>query len=138
MDIKIWTSTITHSIFFLIGIFLISLFIEKNFREDYSISTILFFFFLSHFFFDMVTLAGIPLFYPFIKILVYFLLNPEMRIRSGNIRQEGIILFMFCFLTFFMQIYLRMVSTINNNFNDVKHQIKEYKVSKCSNYRLRL
>jgi hypothetical protein len=42
--------------FFLIGIFLISLFIEKNFREDYSISTILFFSVLSHLFFDMVTL----------------------------------------------------------------------------------
>jgi inner membrane protein len=24
-------------------------------------------------------------------------------------------------------------STVNNNFNDVKHQIKEYKISKCSN-----
>ena len=35
--------TITHSIFFLIGIYLISLFVENNFREDYSISTIIFF-----------------------------------------------------------------------------------------------
>jgi hypothetical protein len=35
---------------------LISLFIEKNFREDYSISTILFFCFIT-FYFDMVTLA---------------------------------------------------------------------------------
>jgi inner membrane protein len=123
--------TITHSIFFLIGIFLISLFIEKNFREDYSISTILFFSILSHFIFDMVTLAGIPLFYPFYKNPCVLPANPEMRIRSGNIRQEGIILFMFCFLTFFMQDLFAngFWSTINNNFNDVKHQIKEYKKS---------
>jgi inner membrane protein len=123
--------TITHSIFFLIGIFLISLFIEKNFRADYSISTILFFSVLSHFIFDMVTLAGIPLFYPFYKNPCVLPANPEMRIRSGNIRQEGIILFMFCFLTFFMQDLFAngFWSTINNNFNDVKHQIKEYQKS---------
>jgi inner membrane protein len=123
--------TITHSIFFLIGIYLISLFIEKNFREDYSISTILFFSILSHFIFDMVTLAGIPLFYPFYKNPCVLPANPEMRIRSGNIRQEGIILFMFCFLTFFMQDLFAngFWSTVNNNFNDVKHQIREYKKS---------
>jgi inner membrane protein len=123
--------TITHSIFFLIGIFLISVFVENNFREDYSISTIIFFSILSHLIFDMVTLAGIPLFYPFYKNPCVLPANPEMRIRSGNIRQEGIILFMFCFLTFFMQDLFAngFWSTVNNNFNDVKHQIKEYQKS---------
>lgn len=123
--------TITHSLLFLVGIFLISIFIEKNFREDYTISTIIFFSILSHFIFDMVTLAGIPLFYPFYKNPCVLPANPEMRIRSGNIRQEGIILFMFCFLTFFMQDLFAngFWSTVNNNFNDVKHQIKEYKKS---------
>ena len=123
--------TITHSIFFLIGVFLISVFIEKNFRVDYSISTIIFFSILSHLIFDMVTIAGIPLFYPFYKNPCVLPANPEMRIRSGNIRQEGIILFMFCFLTFFMQDLFAngFWSTINNNFNDVKHQIREYKKS---------
>ena len=123
--------TITHSIFFLIGIFLISAFIEKNFRDDYSISIILFFSILSHLIFDMVTLAGIPLFYPFYKNPCVLPANPEMRIRSGNIRQEGIILFVFCFLSFFMQDLFAngFWSTINNNFNDVKHQIREYKKS---------
>lgn len=123
--------TITHSIFFLIAIYLISLFTEKNFREDYSISTILFFSILSHLIFDMVTLAGIPLFYPFFKNPCVLPANPEMRIRSGNIRQEGIILFIFCFLSFFMQDLFAngFWSTINNNFNDVKHQIKEFKKS---------
>jgi len=123
--------TITHSIFFLMGIYIISLFIEKNFREDYSISTILFFSILSHLIFDMVTLAGIPLFYPFYKNPCVLPANPEMRIRSGNIRQEGVILFIFCFLTFFMQDLFSngFWSTINNNFNDVKHQMREYKKS---------
>ena len=123
--------TITHSIFFLIGICVLSVFIEKNFREDYSISIILFFSVFSHLIFDMVTLQGIPLFYPFYKNPCVLPANPEMRIRSGNIRQEGIILFIFCFLTFFMQDLFAngFWSTVNNNFNDVKHQIKEYKKS---------
>ena len=123
--------TITHSIFFLFGIYIISLFIEKNFSTDFSISTILFFSILSHLIFDMVTLQGIPLFYPFYKNPCVLPANPEMRIRSGNIRQEGIILFVFCFLSFFMQdLFVNgFWSTINNNFNDVKHQIREYKKS---------
>jgi inner membrane protein len=123
--------TITHSIFFLVGLCLLSFFIEKNFRADYSISIILFFSVLSHLIFDMVTLQGIPLFYPFYKNPCVLPANPEMRIRSGNIRQEGIILFIFCFLTFFMQDLFAngFWSTINNNFNDVKHQIKEYQKS---------
>lgn len=123
--------TITHSIFFLLGVFLISIFIEKNFRSDFSVSTILFFAILSHFIFDMVTIAGIPLFYPFYKNPCVLPANPDMRIRSGNIRQEGIILFIFCFLSFFMQDLFAngFWSTINNNFNDVKHQIKEFKKS---------
>jgi inner membrane protein len=123
--------TITHSIFFLIGIVVFSIFMERNFSDNYSISVILFFSILSHFIFDMVTLQGIPLFYPFYKNPCVLPANPEMRIRSGNIRQEGIILFIFCFLTFFMQDLFAngFWSTINNNFNDVKHQIKEYKKS---------
>ena len=123
--------TITHSIFFLLGVYLLSIFVEKNFREDFSVSTILLFAILSHLIFDMVTVAGIPLFYPFYKNPCVLPANPDMRIRSGNIRQEGIILFIFCFLSFFMQdLFVNgFWSTVNNNFNDVKHQIKEYKKS---------
>jgi hypothetical protein len=49
----------------------------------------------------MVTLAGIPLFYPFIKILVYFP-NPEMRIVPGIFVKKE--LFFYVLLSnFFMQ-----------------------------------
>jgi membrane-bound metal-dependent hydrolase YbcI (DUF457 family) len=124
--------TITHSLLFLIGICTISVFIENNFREDFSISTILFFSVFSHLLFDMVTLQGIPLFYPFYKNPCVLPANPEMRIRSGNIRQEGVILFIFCFLTFFMQDLFKngFWSTINNEFQDVSHQIREFHKSK--------
>jgi len=123
--------TITHSLIFILSITIISIFIEKNFSDNYSISSILFFSVFSHFLFDMVTLQGIPLFYPFYKNPCVLPANPELRIKSGNIRQEGIILFIFCFLTFFMQDLFAngFWSTINNKFNDVKHQMREYKKS---------
>lgn len=123
--------TITHSLMFLIALYIISLFIDRNFFPDYSISTILLFSIISHLIFDMVTVAGIPLFFPFYKNPCVLPANPDMRIRSGNIRQEGIILFIFCFLSFFMMDLFKngFWSTLNNNFNDVKHQISEYKKS---------
>jgi inner membrane protein len=100
-----------HILYFLIGIFLISLFIEKNFR-DYSISTILFFLFYLILFLIWL-LYGYSIILSFIKNPCVLPANPEMRIRSGNIRQEGIILFMFCFLTFFMQDLFAMVLVHN-------------------------
>jgi inner membrane protein len=74
----------------------------------------------------MVTISGIPLFYPGIKSL-YFPANPEMRIRSETyVKKESYYL---CFLTFFMQNLFAngFWSHHHNNFNDVKHQIREYK-----------
>ena len=128
---QLWASNYHSLRIFLVGLCIISLFVEKVFRNDFSVTIILFFSVLSHLIFDMVTLQGIPLFYPFYKNPCVLPANPEMRIRSGNIRQEGIILFIFCFLSFFMQDLFAngFWSTVNNNFNDVKHQIKEYKKS---------
>jgi inner membrane protein len=121
--------TITHSLLFILSVYSLSLFVEQNFSINYHISTILFFSVFSHFLFDMVTVSGIPLFYPFYKNPCVLPANPDMRIKSGNIRQEGVILFVFCLLTFFMQdlFHNGFWSTINNDFNDVKHQISEYK-----------
>lgn len=121
--------TITHSIFFLVGISIISVFTEKVFNDSYSFSLIIFFGLLSHLIFDMITLQGIPLFFPFYKNPCVLPANPELRINSGNIKQEGVILFIFCLLTFFMQDLFAngFWSTLNNNFNDINHQSKEYK-----------
>jgi inner membrane protein len=58
----------------------------------------------------MVTLAGIPLFYPFYKNPCVLPANPEMRIRSGNIRQE---LFFYVLLSNFMQDLFAMVLVHN-------------------------
>jgi inner membrane protein len=123
--------TITHSIIFLLAIYCISIFFENIFSQNLHLSTILFFSVFSHLLFDMVTIQGIPLFYPFYKNPCVLPANPSFRITTGNIHQEAIILFAFCFLTFSLQDLFAngFWSTLNNKFDDVKHQIREFKTS---------
>ena len=121
--------TITHSLLFILSITLISVFIENNFSDNLNVSIILFFSVFSHFILDMVTMQGIPLFYPFYKNPCVLPANPELRISSGNLKQEGIALFIFAFMTLFMQDLFAQGfwSSINNNFNDIKHKVQEFK-----------
>ncbi len=123
--------TITHSLLFLFSVYCTSLFFERIFSENLHISTILFFSVFSHLLFDMVTIQGIPLFYPFYKNPCVLPANPNFRITTGNIHQEAIILFAFCFLTFSLQDLFAngFWSTLNNKFDDVKHQIREFKTA---------
>lgn len=121
--------TITHSAIFIISVTVIAIIIENLFKANHDISIILFFSVFSHLLFDMVTLQGIPLFYPFFKNPCVLPANPDLRIRTGNIKQEGIILFVFAFLTFFMQDLFAngFWQTVNNKFGDFKHTSLEFK-----------
>jgi hypothetical protein len=74
----------------------------------------------------MVTLAGIPLFYPFYKKSVYFLLIQKWEFEVEILDKKE--LFFYVLFPYFL--YAGFIckwfwSTVNNNFN-VKHQIKEY------------
>lgn len=124
--------TITHSLIFISSITIISVFIEKIFSNNLEISLIIFFGILSHLILDMVTLQGIPLFYPFKKNPCVLPANPDLRIRSGDIKSEGIAFFIFAVLTIFMQdlFYQGFWSKLNNQFGDFKHIQKEFKENK--------
>lgn len=123
--------TITHSIWFLIFIVIIFFSIDKLFFSNYDLTLIIFFSVFSHLLFDMMTMQGIPLFYPFYKNPCVLPANPELRIRTGNIKQEGIILVIFAFLTIFLQDLFSQGfwSNLNNQFQDVTHTIKEFNSS---------
>lgn len=120
--------TITHSAIFLFLITSISLFLEKYFLNNYEITIILFFSILSHLILDMCTLQGIPLFYPFYKNPCVLPANPDLRIRTGDIKSEGVILFIFSISTIFMQDLFAngFWSNLNNQFNDITHTQKEF------------
>lgn len=131
LSIKFGHRTITHSIFFLVTIVLISVFTDKIFFENYNITIILFFSIFSHLLFDMLTIQGIPLFYPIYKNPCVLPANPDLRIRTGNLKQEGIILFIFSMMTIFMQDLFAngFWSTLNKSFGSISHIHKESKTT---------
>jgi len=102
--------TITHSIFFLLVVCLFSAFIEHLFLDSYIHTTILFFGIFSHFIFDMVTIQGIPLFYPFYRNPCVIFGNPAYRIKTNNRNSELVI------LAIFLLIGLSCINLFQNGF----------------------
>lgn len=123
--------TITHSLLFLFSSTLIFWFINNYFLKIPEASTILFFSVFSHFLLDMITIQGIPLFYPFIKNPCVIPGKLEWRLSSGNLRQEGIAFFMFGLLLFTMQdlFAVGFWSKLNSKFEDTKHIYREFNSS---------
>jgi inner membrane protein len=131
LSVKFGHRTITHSIFFLLGIVFISICFDKFFFNNYNISIIVFFSVFSHLLLDMLTVQGIPLFYPIYKNPCVLPANPELRIRTGNLKQEGIILFIFSIMTIFMQdLFINgFWTTLNKTFGTITHIDKEAKTT---------
>lgn len=137
LDIKFGHRTITHSVTLLLPLFLIFLFVELNLINPYfnrsgiDYSLIFFFAFLSHLILDMLTVQGIPLFYPFMKNPCVIPANPTLRFRSGNIKSEAIALFIFTFVLFTSYDLFQngFWTTYNRSFGTIKHAFREFKDS---------
>ncbi|MFW5700443.1 MAG: metal-dependent hydrolase [Cyclobacteriaceae bacterium] len=76
--------TVTHSLIFLFLITILSLSIEQMFHDNRHYTVALFFAVFSHYILDMVTVQGIPLFFPFARNPCVIPANPNYRIRSNN------------------------------------------------------
>ncbi len=141
LSIKFGHRTITHSLIFLIFItgtaFLLEHFNIINFTNPnnpkilHPTAIILFFAVFSHILLDMVTIQGVPLFYPFYRNPCVLPANVELRIKTGNLKQEGIALFIFAFFTIFFQDLFKNGFWFNYNkqFNDITHLEREFKKS---------
>lgn len=118
--------TITHSLLFLIAVTCVGYIMDILYSTN--LAYILFFGVLSHFILDMITLQGIPLFYPFKKNPCVLPANPDMRIRTGNVRQEGIAFFVFAILALFLQDLFTQGfwTTYNQQFTSIEHIYREY------------
>jgi membrane-bound metal-dependent hydrolase YbcI (DUF457 family) len=129
--------TITHSLTFLIPLLLVIIFLELNIINPYferigtSFSLIFFFAFLSHLILDMLTVQGIPLFYPFLRNPCVIPANPTLRFKSGNIKSEAIALFIFTFVLFSSYDLFKngFWTTYNRSFGTIKHVYREFKAS---------
>lgn len=137
LDTRFGHRTITHSLTALIPLFIFFLFLELNLINPYferigtDFSLIFLFAYLSHLILDMLTVQGIPMFYPFMKNPCVIPANPSLRFRSGNIKSEAIALFIFTFVLFTSYDLFEngFWTTYNRSFGTVKHAFREFKDS---------
>ncbi len=129
--------TITHSFLFLVIGTLACAFIEHLLSPNYHYTLILFMGVFSHFIFDMVTIQGIPLFYPFYRNPCVIFGNPSFRISTGNYRTELVAFSLFillgvsCINLFrygFWTAYNREFGTLKHINNENKNTDRQLKV----------
>ena len=123
--------TITHTLLFLIIGTLVVGIIQNNFTTDNSYTKIFAIAFTSHLVLDMMTVQGVPLFFPFLRNPCVLPANPEKRFRTGNLRTETmwfsifLVLGVFCYPLmkngFWMQ--------YNRSFGTLTHLTKQFKLS---------
>lgn len=124
--------TITHSLTFLIPCTLFVGFIENTFIQSDLVYTYVFFFgMLSHLILDMLTVQGIPLFYPFLRNPCVIPANPKFRIRSGNLKSESIAMALFVMvLSSSFDLYQNgFWTSYNRSFGTITHAFREFKSS---------
>ncbi len=120
--------TITHS---LLALFCVTFFVyvfEKLQFQEINYTQIFFFAFFSHLLLDMFTITGVPLLYPFRRNPCVIPGNPAYRLKTGNIKHEGVLFFIFACCTAFMSNLFTQGFwlTYNQQFNDIKHVYREF------------
>lgn len=126
--------TVTHSLSVYIPLVIIVMLMELNiinpllgtFGTPYTL--IFGFAFFSHLILDMLTVHGVPLFYPFLRNPCVIPANPQYRLRSGNMRSEAMALFLFTMiiLSSFDLFQNGFWTTYNRSFGTIKHVDREF------------
>lgn len=126
--------TITHSFVFFISLFTLCSFFELNIfnywfnKSDMNYSLIFFFAYLSHLILDMLTIQGIPFFYPFLKNPCVIPANPNLRFRSGHLKSESLaMLFFVMVISSSYSLFANgFWTTYNRSFGTIKHVAREF------------
>jgi len=123
--------TLTHGLLFFSITVLVALTIEKHFLKITKYTLIISFSYLSHLLFDMMTIQGIPSFYPFKRNPCVIPGNPELRFKSGNFHSETIIFCILIVLVFTCKDLFKQGfwTSYNKAFGSIKHVAKEFKRS---------
>ena len=122
--------TITHSMLFLGFVWLVMFGLLKfGYIPDSSLIKIALFSTISHFIFDMITISGIPLLYPFYKNPCVIPANPHYRFNSGEFKSEIVVTGICGLLCFTMQPLFAQGfwTTYNRSFGTIKHVDRENK-----------
>ncbi len=120
--------TLTHGLPCMAGLGLASGIIEKTFFGQTEFTAILLLGYFSHLIFDMCTLQGVPLLYPFSRSPFVLIGNPEARIRTGDYRREAVALGIFIAAGFSMQGLFAngFWTTYNQQFATLRHLHSEF------------
>ena len=123
--------TITHSVIVLIGLTAIISGFQSAYFPSIKAAQVFGLAYGSHILFDMMTVQGVPLFYPFKKNPCVLPGNPEMRLRTNSIRQETIVFCFFMVSAIFMKPLFAngFWTSYNSLFGSLKHIVSEFNKS---------
>ena len=123
LDKKFGHRTITHSLLCYAAMGLLIGLVESLAGGNGMITKIFIWAYGSHLVFDMLTVQGVPLFYPFKKNPCVIPGNPKFRFKSSDFKTEGIILIFFtCCAIFCKDLFANgFWNTYNQTFDNVKH-----------------
>lgn len=120
--------TLTHSLLFFGIVVTVCGALQSSFFPSIPLSQLIGFSMMSHLIFDMMTLQGIPLLYPFRKNPCVIPANPAYRLRTNSIAQETSVFAFFIVASVFLQPLIAngFWSTYNQTFRSYKHLVSEY------------
>lgn len=123
--------TITHSLMAMFGSFLFLAFLESTFYFQTTISKIYLLGFFSHLVLDMMTVQGVPLFYPFLRNPCVLPGNPNARFKTGNLYSETMVFCFFSICIIFLQPLFEngFWTQYNRYFGTPKHLVSEFSKS---------
>jgi len=131
LDVNYGHRTITHSLlaYFVLG-FLIYFF-ETILSPETHFTMLFFFAFSSHLLFDMMTVSGVPLLYPWKKNPFVVPGNPDYRFRTADLKSEAYIFVAFCCVFLFCIPLFKngFWTTYNRQFGTLNHLFREYSES---------
>lgn len=123
--------TITHSVFVLIGLTALLSAFQSAYFPSIKAAQVFGLAYGSHILFDMLTVQGVPVFYPFKRNPCVMPGNPEMRLRTNSIRQETVVFCFFIVSAIFLQPLFAngFWTSYNSLFGTLKHIVSEYNKS---------
>jgi inner membrane protein len=123
LDKKFGHRTITHSLAVYISLGILIGILEQTWFKSTLFTKVYYWAYGSHLLLDMITLQGIPLFYPFKKNPCVIPGNPNMRFRSSDLKAEMVMFLIFASTAFLSKDLFAngFWNTYDSSFGTIKH-----------------
>ena len=128
IDTKYGHRTITHSLVCCGALYLLIALLSHLFLGHQHFTIIYFFAYFSHLTFDMMTVQGVPLLWPFLRNPCVIPANRDYRFRVSNLKTESVIFAVFIMLNLVSYPLMSkgFWTTYNQSFGRIRHLHREY------------